>query len=40
MSIIPFIEEPKTIDRIIRQLKLTFEAERLGYFDDMVLILE
>jgi hypothetical protein len=40
MSIIPFIEEPKTIDRIIRQLKLTFEAERVGYFDDMVLILE
>jgi hypothetical protein len=28
MSIISFIEEPKTIDRIIRHLKLTFEAER------------
>ncbi len=29
MSIISFIEEPKTIDRIIRHLKLTFEAERV-----------
>lgn len=28
MSIISFIEEPKVIDRIIRHLKLTFEAER------------
>jgi len=28
MSIISFIEEPKTIDRIIRRLELTFEAER------------
>jgi len=28
MSIISFIEEPKTIDRIIRHLKLTFMAER------------
>jgi hypothetical protein len=28
MLIISFIEEPKTIDRIIRHLKLTFEAER------------
>ncbi len=28
ISIISFIEEPKTIDRIIRHLKLTFEAER------------
>jgi len=28
MRIISFIEEPKTIDRIIRHLKLTFEAER------------
>jgi hypothetical protein len=28
MSIIFFIEEPKTIDRIIRHLELTFEAER------------
>ena len=28
MSIISFIEEPKTINRIIRHLKLTFEAER------------
>jgi hypothetical protein len=28
MSIISFIEETKTIDRIIRYLKLTFEAER------------
>jgi hypothetical protein len=28
MSIISFIEEPKTIDRIIGHLKLTFEAER------------
>lgn len=28
MSIISFIEEPKTIDRIIRHLELTFEAER------------
>ena len=28
MSIISFIEEPKTIDRIISHLKLTFEAER------------
>ena len=29
MSIISLIEEPKTIDRIIRHLELTFEAERL-----------
>lgn len=29
MSVIFFIEEPKTIDRIIRHLELTFEAERL-----------
>ena len=28
MIIISFIEEPKTIDRIIRHLELTFEAER------------
>ncbi|MFQ6109197.1 MAG: acid--CoA ligase [Candidatus Aminicenantales bacterium] len=28
MSIISFIEDPKTIDRIIRHLELTFEAER------------
>jgi hypothetical protein len=28
MRIISFIEEPKTIDRIIGHLKLTFEAER------------
>ncbi len=28
MSIISFIEEPKTIDRIIRHFELTFEAER------------
>jgi hypothetical protein len=28
MSISSFIEEPKTIDRIIRHLELTFEAER------------
>jgi hypothetical protein len=28
MSIISFIEEPKTIDRIIGHLELTFEAER------------
>jgi hypothetical protein len=28
MSIISFIEEPKTIDRIIRHLELTFEVER------------
>jgi len=28
MSIIPFIEQPKTIDRIIRHLELTFEAKR------------
>jgi ribosomal protein S27E len=28
MKIISFIEDPKTIDRIIRHLKLTFEAER------------
>ncbi len=28
MSIVSFIEEPKTIDRIIRHLELTFEAER------------
>jgi hypothetical protein len=27
MSVVSFIEELKTIDRIIRQLKLTFEAE-------------
>ena len=28
MSVISFIEEPKTIDRIIRHLELIFEAER------------
>ena len=28
MRIISFIEEPKTIDRIIHHLKLTFETER------------
>jgi hypothetical protein len=28
MRIISFIEETKTIDRIIRHLELTFEAER------------
>ncbi len=28
MKIISFIEEPKTIDRIIRHLELSFEAER------------
>jgi hypothetical protein len=28
MSIVSFIEEPKTIDRIIRHLELIFEAER------------
>ena len=28
MRIISFIEEPKTIDKIIAHLKLTFEAER------------
>ena len=28
MRIISFIDEPKTIDRIIRHLELTFEAER------------
>jgi len=28
MSIISFIEEPQTIDKIIRHLELTFEAER------------
>jgi len=28
IAIISFIEEPKTIDRIIAHLKLTFEAER------------
>ena len=28
MSVVSFIEEPKTIDRIIRHLELTFEAER------------
>ena len=28
MRILSFIEEPKTIDRIIRHLELTFEAER------------
>jgi hypothetical protein len=28
MSIISFIEEPKTIDRIIRHLKLSFQTER------------
>ena len=28
MRIISFIEEPKTIDKIIRHLELTFEAER------------
>ena len=30
MRIISFIEEPKTIGRIIRHLDLTFEAERLA----------
>jgi hypothetical protein len=28
MRVVSFIEEPKTIDRIIRHLELTFEAER------------
>jgi hypothetical protein len=28
MSVISFIEEPKVINRIIRNLELTFEAER------------
>jgi len=28
MRIISFIEEPQTIDNIIRHLELTFEAER------------
>mgnify|MGYP001439320259 CR=1 FL=1 len=28
MRIISFVDEPKTIDRIIGHLKLTFEAER------------
>ncbi len=28
ISIISFIEEPKTIDRIIRHLKLSFQTER------------
>ena len=28
MKIVAFIEEPKTIGKIIRHLKLTFEAER------------
>jgi hypothetical protein len=28
MNVVSFIEEPKTIDRIIRHLELTFEAER------------
>ena len=28
MRIIFFIEEPKTIDRIIRHLKLSFQADR------------
>jgi len=28
MNVISFIEEPKTIDRIIRYLELIFEAER------------
>jgi hypothetical protein len=28
MRIVSFIEEPKTIDRIIAHLELTFEAER------------
>jgi len=28
MRVISFIEEPKTIDRIISHLELTFEAER------------
>jgi len=28
MRIISFIEDPKVIDRIIRHLELTFEAER------------
>ena len=28
MRVIALIEEPKVIDRIIRHLKLTFEAER------------
>jgi len=31
MSIISFIEEPKTIDRIIRHLELTFEAEMRAF---------
>jgi hypothetical protein len=28
MKIISFIEDPKAIDRIIRHLELTFDAER------------
>ncbi|MBN2396129.1 MAG: acid--CoA ligase [Candidatus Atribacteria bacterium] len=28
MRVVSFIEEPKTIDRIIHHLELTFEAER------------
>jgi len=28
MRFISFIDEPKTVDRVIRYLKLTFEAER------------
>ena len=28
MSVVSFIEEPKTTDRIIRHLELRFEAER------------
>ena len=28
MRVIAFIEEPKVIDKIIRHLRLTFEAER------------
>jgi hypothetical protein len=28
MRIVSYIEEPKTIDRIIHHLELTFEAER------------
>jgi len=32
MRIISFIEEGETIYRIIRHLKLTFEAELIGIF--------
>jgi hypothetical protein len=28
MSVVSLIEEPKTIDRVIRHLELTFEAEQ------------